>query len=233
MQNLNNASMKTVVETFIIEETQELIYDNEQLDKWNDMVSALGLKGQSKICAPEKSPIPFLPMKRPITRVFETLCPVKVSVLDYDKSPIPVEILSLVSLAVKEGYFNKIEIWYDDKNPDPACVGSVGRWVAYNNKWATVGSFVTEQEAIAAKAADDGIYNVAFAETQKYLIGKWGDVKMGFKELTAKAKSVFMAEKKNRLLTSIKDAQRELEDLELDSEREFGFEASLSDDLPF
>ena len=42
MQLQNNSSeMKTVVETFIIEETADLIYDNEQLDKWNELVDKL------------------------------------------------------------------------------------------------------------------------------------------------------------------------------------------------
>lgn len=230
---LNNSSMKTVVETFIIEETQELIYDNDKLDQWNEMVAALGLKGQSKICAPTKSPIPFLPMKRPLARVFETLCPAKVLVADYDKSPIPVEILSLVSLSVKEGYFNKIEIWYDDKNPDPACVGFVGEWYIYDRSYNRVGAFKTEAEAIAAKDANSNVHNYAFSETQKYLIGKWGDEKVSFKELTAKAKLIFVAERKNRLQTEIREAQRRLEDLELEADREFGFDESFSADLPF
>ena len=48
----NHPAMKTVVETFVIEETQELIYDNEKLDKWNKYVEELGLTGQTKIITP-------------------------------------------------------------------------------------------------------------------------------------------------------------------------------------
>jgi len=49
--NLSNNSneMKTVVETFVVEETASLIYDNEQLDNWNSIVEELGLKGQASI----------------------------------------------------------------------------------------------------------------------------------------------------------------------------------------
>lgn len=128
----NSASMKTVVETYIIEETQELIYDNEKLDQWNNLVKELGLTGQTKIQAKDKSPIPFLHMKQTHIAVFETLCPRKVKVQEYDKTPIPVEILDLVALSVKEKYFNKIEIWYDDKTPDPACIGFAGEWLVYD-----------------------------------------------------------------------------------------------------
>ena len=71
----NSASMKTVVETYIIEETQELIYDNEKLDQWNNLVAELGLTGQTKIQAKDKSPIPFLHMKSTLVNVFLQLCP--------------------------------------------------------------------------------------------------------------------------------------------------------------
>lgn len=231
MTNLNNEMMKTVVETFIIEETQELIYDNEKLDEWNLMVNKLGLKGQTKICAPQKSPIPFLPMKRNMVNVFSTLCQAKQAIEDYDKTPIPVEILSLVSLSIREKYFNKIEIWYDDKDPDPACIGITGEWNCYSPQWTRISSFKTESEAKAAKENNSAISVISFCETQKYLIGRWADVKMSMSELTAKAKVIFMGEKKNRLTKEIRDAQRQLEDLELDTDREFGIDAPSS--LPF
>lgn len=231
MANLNNEMMKTVVETFIIEETQELIYDNEKLDEWNDLVGELGLSGQTKICAPQKSPIPFLPMKRNMVNVFQTLCPAKVPIEGYDKTPIPVEILNLVALSVREKYFNKIEIWYDDKDPDPCCIGITGEWVCYNSDYVHVASFSSQSQAKDAKENDASISMIHFQEVQKYLIGRWADVKMSMAELTAKAKVIFMGERKNRLTKGIRDAQRQLEDLELDAEREFGIDAPSS--LPF
>ena len=225
--------MKTVVETFIIEETQELIYDNEKLNQWNSLVSSLGLKGQTKICAPEKSPIPFLPMKESMVRVFETLCPRKVTVEDYDKTPIPVEILSLVSLSVKESYFNRIEIWYDDKDPDPACIGIAGAYYSYDRGWNRIAEYKTEAEARAHKEANSDIYGFHFQIAQQYLIGRWADVKMSIAELTKKAKALFIGQEKNRLLTDIKEKQRQLDDLELQAERQFGQFAGSIGDLPF
>ena len=49
-----------------------------------------------------------------------------VEIQKFDVMPIPVEILELVALSVKENYFNKISIWYDDKTPDPVCIGQTG-----------------------------------------------------------------------------------------------------------
>ena len=134
MENLlnnNSNEMKTIVETFVIEETASLIYDNEQLDKWNGLVAELGLTGQTSIQTKEKSPIPFMHLKANFVAVFETLCPRKVDVSEYNISPIPLEILDLIALSVNEKYFDKIQIWYDDKNPDPVCIGLKGSWYSY------------------------------------------------------------------------------------------------------
>jgi len=45
----NSNEMKTVVETYLIEETVELIYDNDKLDKWNDLVSKLDLMDKKQL----------------------------------------------------------------------------------------------------------------------------------------------------------------------------------------
>ena len=126
MTNLsnNNQSMATVVETFLIEETINLIHDNEALQKWNDKVAELGLQGQQHVLTvKDKSPIPFMWMNNAIIATFETLCPTKVLVEKYDKTPIPLEILDLVSLSKNEGYFYKMEIWYNEQEKNPVCVG--------------------------------------------------------------------------------------------------------------
>jgi hypothetical protein len=63
-------------------------------------------------------------------RVYETICPAKVKYKEYGKTTIPLDVLSLIALSEKEGYFDEIQIWYDDKNPDPIAVGSKkeGSW---------------------------------------------------------------------------------------------------------
>lgn len=223
----NSASMKTVVETFIIEETQELIYDNEKLDQWNKRVSELGLSGQTKIQAKDKSPIPFLHMKQSLASVFLQLCPRRVDITDYDKTPIPVEILDLAALSVNEKYFNKIEIWYDDKTPDPACVGIIGKWIVYRKNYSHIGEFATEAEALALKDHAE-YHNHYFEETGKYLLGRWADVKQTFEELTTKARKLFIATRKSSIESNIREEKRRLEDLETEADRVFGFDGAPS-----
>jgi hypothetical protein len=229
----NSASMKTVVETYIIEETQELIYDNEKLDQWNKHVAELGLTGQTKIQKKDKSPIPFLHMKETMANIFLQLCPRRVDITQYDKTPIPVEILDLAALSVKEQYFNKIEIWYDDKTPDPACIGIVGRWIVYRKNYSHIGEFATEAEAVALK--DHAEYsNHYFEETGKYLLGKWADVKQSFEELAARARKLFIAGQKSSIESNIREEKRKLEDLEARADMQFGFADSVEPlGLPF
>lgn len=221
LQN-NSNEMKTVVETFVIEETAELIYDNEKLDKWNELVAELGLQGQTKIVAPEKSPIPFMHLKKSLSNVLECLCPRKVKVEDYDVTPIPVEILDLVALSKRENYFNKIEIWYDEKSPDPVCVGITGyyyqsTWGDSRNKDLDGKEFLTEKDCKDAGATG----SIYYSEKQRYLLGKWADVKRSFDDLKEMATKRFIAEKGNELIKQIKEAQRELDDIEIKAFEQF------------
>lgn len=193
----NNSSMKTVVETFIIEETQELIYDNEKLSQWNQYVQELGLAGQAKIKVEDKSPIPFLHMNQVLVNVFETLCPKKFEIEKYDRTPIPVEILSLVALSQKESYFTKIEVWANEKDPDPVVVGLVpgadhskSEW--YPHYW------------------------------ERYLIGRWADVKQSLEQLTEKAKKIYKANIINSAKSSIRTYERQIEDADATVAAKFG-----------
>lgn len=214
MENLlinNSASMKTVVETYIIEETQELIYDNERLDQWNKLVGELGLTGQTKIVKPEKSPIPFLWMNQALVATFTELCPRKVLVAAYDKTPIPVEALSLVALSVKEGYFEKIEVWYNDKNPDPVVVGII-------------------------KSSDfDPKYPTWEGGFSYYLLARWSDVKATLAELTDRARKLFVLRRKSELENIVKRYQSDIVELEGEANNKFGFAGTGESavDLPF
>jgi len=205
MENLtknNSVEMKTVVETFVIEETAELIYDNEKLDKWNKMVEELGLTGQKTIVKQEKSPIPFMHMKPSLKAIFEVLCPAKKDVEQYDITPIPVEILDLVALSKRENYFDKIEIWYDDKSPDPCCVGLI---------WPT----------------ESDRANKYTWTMRPYLIGKWSDVKQSFAELKQRAIERFRLQETAQIQQSIRYQQRQLEDMESTIINKFGTESVL------
>lgn len=233
MENLlnnNSNEMRTVVETFIINETAELIYDGEALESWNNLVAELGLTGQTQITQKEKSPIPFMHLKQNLVAVLETLCPRKVDVEAYSVTPIPLEILRLVSLSKSEGYFDKMQIWYDDKAPDPVCIGIKGQWYSYGaNNWLDkVFDVKAEAEEASKKNGKEGSY---FIEKEKYLLGKWADVKRSFSELTKMATERYIQEKGHEYRNTIKDTQRKLDDLKSEAFNKFGSDVNGNDSL--
>jgi hypothetical protein len=210
MTTNNNQSMATSVETFYVEETINLIHDNDALAKWNEKVAELGLEGQQEVLVnKDKSPIPFLWMNAGIIATFETLCPTKVEIEKYNKTPIPVELLDAVSLCKAEGYFDAIDVWYNEQEKDPVIVGYV-----------------------FDKSKNDDTRWMKLWYSKKYLIGRWADVKASLDTLTQRAMQIFKRNEELNIKQRIKDAQRRLEDLDTAVMQKFG-SAMPSTDLPF
>jgi hypothetical protein len=112
-------------EIYLQPELEELVVDSEKRDEWMQQVTSLGLEGQLKLTknSDKGSASPYTFMNEQMKLVFATLCPTKAEVSKFDKSVIPVDVLSHVALCKQEGYFSKLEIWYDNKTPDPILVG--------------------------------------------------------------------------------------------------------------
>jgi hypothetical protein len=218
----NHNSMKTVVETFLIEETVDLIYDDEQLDKWNQYVQELGLAGQTQIFKPKKSPIPFMHLKTSYKNICEELCPRKVKMNEYNLTPIPVEILELVALSKREEYFEEIQVWYDDKSPDPFVLGINYEYYSVDGTtWKKRHSNREEAQAEMNQNGWKGTPARPWGGEICYLIGKWADVKHSWEELKEIATKRFMMIKENEYKKQIKDAQRGLEDLQTEAFNKF------------
>lgn len=222
MANINSNEMKNVVETYIIEETQELIYDDARLEEWNRMVEELGLEGQTAIVKPAKSPVPFLHMPPALVNTFKTLCPAKRDVEKYNLTPIPIEVLSLVALSKKEEYFEKIEIWYDDKNPDPACIGVRYNTFYSRNQKGNIATAYPTKDAAKMEMLANGVDGEPYPAGEiRYLIARWGDEKRSFEDLKARARSRYIVEKGSEYKKTIKDAERQLADIEIKADELF------------
>jgi len=217
----NSESMKTVVETFLVEETVDLIYDGDKLEKWNGLVSELGLTGQSQIVKTDKSPIPFMHLKKSMINVLKTLCPRKVPIREFNITPIPIEILDLVALSEREQYFSAIQIWYDDAKPDPACVGVIENWIIHikgtYNTMPNTPHFTSKTDAenyLLVNNKEGDPYHYTWEETEKfYLLGKWADVRHSLDDLKQMATKRYTESQTNELQKIIKDAQRKIEDI--------------------
>jgi len=112
-----------MVQTFIVEDSKDLIYEEEKILEWREKCEALGLSGQLELIKKDKSPIPFESMNTVSNRVYSTLCPTVTNYKKYNKTTIPLEVLGIIKLSEDEHYFDEIQIWYDDKTPDPLAVG--------------------------------------------------------------------------------------------------------------
>lgn len=224
----NSNEMATVVETFIMEETVELTYDQESLDKWNEMVKELGLHGQTKVVSKEKSPIPFMYMNDTYVSVAETLCPRKENVVDYNATPIPLEILELIAMSSRENYFTNIEIWYDEKSKDPFAIGILktfyikikSGWSRHDDKKEFKN--YTDCQTYINEKGYDAEPQESYSDVKYYCIGKWADVKQSWDQLTKKAKKRFIEETSNSYKIAIRDAERSLSNVKLDADTKFG-----------
>lgn len=111
-----------VVTNFIQDEKVGMI---SEPDEWKKRIDELELDGQKELIAtPDSKPIPFLRLTEEHRRVLEVLCQHKTKIKEYKEEAIPLESLAMVGLAIKEGYFEKIEVWHNYGAPDPVIVGN-------------------------------------------------------------------------------------------------------------
>ncbi|MFA5234149.1 MAG: hypothetical protein WC390_07100 [Sulfurimonas sp.] len=159
-----------------------------------------------------------MPLKTSLINILMCLCPRQVNVEEYNVTPIPIEILDLIALSKRENYFTKIEIWYDEKSPDPVCVGQIGYY--YQSTWDNKRNFELDgKEFNTKKECEDAgaIASIYYNVKNNYLLGKWADVKHSFEELKEMAIKRYIAEKSNNYKKQIKEAERGLIDLETEA----------------
>jgi hypothetical protein len=229
--NLENNSneMKSTVQTYVEEDTTTLIYDNEQLDKWNEIISELGIQGQESVISEGKSPIPFKWLNESEMNIVKELCPRDVDFKQFDKTPIPLAILELISMSVKEEYFQEIKIYYNEKDKDPFAIGINETYAldvkdsyrSYHDK-ATFRTKAEGKAYIEEMGYEDAEVNKRWGETKYYAIGRWGDVKQSWEQLKKLAKKHYKEFRVADVNKRIKEAKRELEDIDHQVIERFG-----------
>lgn len=135
--------MTVQVEDYFVEEATELLYDEQANDEWKQIATDLGLEGQKSLIGKNESPIPFLAMSKEQCSVYTVLLPQRQSVEKYSGSTIPLRVMRNVSLAKNADYFKSLEVWYNEREPDPILVGTshdgklyiVNRWGEVLDSW--------------------------------------------------------------------------------------------------
>lgn len=149
-------------ESYLRTEVTNLFTEAEDLEQWKTKCEELGLDSQLNLVTNNKSPIPFPLMTKDLNNIYSILFNRKVKLTEYDKEPIPLDLLGLIALSKQEEYFNQgIQIWYSESVKDPIIVGRKGEssWNADNyiiGRWGDVLLDIATLRKLAAEklAAD-------------------------------------------------------------------------------
>lgn len=185
-----------MVQIYQNEELNDIMFQVEALDEWKQVAGELELDNQLNFLKVAESPIPYPWMNTTMKTIFETLCPCKVDFKKYDKTPIPLEVLKQIALSVRDKHFQEIEIWYDDKTPDPAVIGKTQQFYCYDKAYKHMKGangltlyFPTRTEAEQyAEVTGFQLSGTSEFETKHYLIARWADVVRPIAELKELAK---------------------------------------------
>lgn len=147
-----------MTEIFIEPELSEL-EQPEQAQQWFNIATKLGLSHQitNAIRSDVKMPPPYMHIDSRTGRIIKALCPIQVSYMSYKASTIPLPVLTEIDKCIKNGWYSKIDICYDDKSPDPFVIG----FTHNENKWqrdmhliARWGAEIVPFELLEKKAMD-------------------------------------------------------------------------------
>lgn len=113
-----------MTEIFIEPELAEL-ENAEVSNEWFELVTELGMNKQIRHAdkSEEKKAPPYMFVDPKTARVIRTLCPRIVEYKEYDESTIPLDVVKEIAKCVKNKWYDKILIAFDDKTPDPFVIG--------------------------------------------------------------------------------------------------------------
>lgn len=137
-----------------IEPELETLHENAE--EWTKICEELGLQKQlQKSGKIEKVGNPYMKIDPRSERVYKMLCSAVIPYKEYDASTLPLEVLQEIRRCEENGWFHEIQIWYDDKSPDPFLVGvETKQWGSPKFLIARWGDELIPFEQMIAKAID-------------------------------------------------------------------------------
>jgi hypothetical protein len=169
-----------------------------------------------------ESPLPYPHVNNNMELVLNTLCPSHVDFKEYTKTPIPLDVMKQLSFSIKEKHFKRIEVWYDDKAPDPIAVGITEQYFVYNDKYNRMEDsdrkvMLFDSTEAAKEYADLIGFNFKCTGTEKvekYLIARWADELRPVEELKTMAKARLLEKYGAELKIEIENATQALKKLQ-------------------
>lgn len=217
--------MSATVTIYKNDSIMDVVMDEDKKSEWDRLTTELGIEIPTEV--KKQRPIPFLLLNQRMINMFKVLCPNMNEITKYSREPIPLEVLKIASFCKKEGFFTRMEVWFDDKSPDPVLVGvKTGKIVKTwyygdslaggipDKKWhGMLLSDIPDDVTIPSGATEDRTLGT-------FLIARWGDEDKPFNVLRDKAASrmryTIVADNEQR----IRDARRAIDDIEATIARE-------------
>jgi hypothetical protein len=201
-----------MVEIFFNQELEDIVFDVESQETWKQLSEELGLTKQLAFVKGKESPLPYPFMNESMQRIYGTLCAKKQNFKEYDKTPIPTQVLEQIALSIRDKYFQEIQIWSDEKQPDPLVVGITYKWYNFRqNENKQYYKFDTEKECKEFPNSEGKTGNAYKTDINHYLVARWGDVLRPLKELKELAKERLIDKYGSELQNELKDIQHGLE----------------------
>jgi hypothetical protein len=193
----------------------DTVMDETKYKEWLRLSESLGIEHDNQV-----RPIPFLLLNQRMVKMFQVLCPVMVKLGSYNREPIPLEVLKVAKFCDDESFFAHMEIWYDDKSPDPVLIGVTKQ--KYIKSWYYNTTEVPPKELHGKPITSltsqqlDTIPKSAIEERDigKYLIAKWGDEDKPFSVLREFAARRMRDAILVRAHQAIREANREIDDID-------------------
>lgn len=187
------------IQTFKNEELNDTMFSIENQEEWKQIAAELDMGSQLKFMEQSKSLMPYPFINKSMENIFETLCPRKEEYKAYSKTPIPLEVMKELAFCVGEKYFDTLEVWYDDKTPDPFLIGVNNKCYVNYNEGGKGGAWKQSEKIFATEdqaknwAETMGHYVTSTGTTSdRYLVVRWADELRPITELKALAKERLM-----------------------------------------
>lgn len=168
-------------------ENESLIYDDEALDKYNALISELGL---FPVEEKKKCPNVYIILNEAMKKQLHALCPSSQSVENYKRTTIPLEVLEVYKFAKQNDMFEQFEIWYNDVQPDPMLIGMKYR-------------------------SDSDRQNKYSWNMDKYLIARWGDCALELDELCSKGTEIIREKLTHKIKSHMSKLNLYLSDMDI------------------
>lgn len=208
------------VEIYRDQSLNKIITDVDNLEEWEALCKETGMDNQYSLASKGKSPSPYPHMNESYMNLIKSLCPTTCNVTEYSKTTVPLEVLREIKLCQTEQYFQKLEVWYDDKGSDPFIIGHAGYYYAYKSGKTVKNADGKDLHLPSEAQMKDYLevnnivdHSIYFTTSNRYIIARFGDHKRTWDQLKVMASKKLMEKYGAELKKTVKTAQSALDNL--------------------